>query len=93
MVSSTSPSTRLQWLSYACGRKSCQRENLDAEPEGVNRRTYMESAFELTIAPELYKHNLVEQKAHQVQRLGHGGSFVSHVSHCEKRCGGKFEKV
>lgn len=43
----------------------------------------MESPLELTVTPELHKHNLVEQEAHQVERLGRGGRLVSHVSHCE----------
>lgn len=83
MVSSTSPSTRLQWLSYAYWRKSCQQEDIGRETNGTDRKSYMEPSLELTIAPELYEHNLVEQEAHQVKRLRHSGRLVSHVSHCE----------
>lgn len=49
----------------------------------MNVRSYVESPLQLTVAPELHKDNLIEQEAHEVEGLGHGGRLVSHVSHCE----------
>lgn len=45
--------------------------------------TCVKSALELTVAPELNADDLVNEEAHQVQRLRYWGTLVRRVGHCD----------
>lgn len=49
----------------------------------------MQAALEFSVTPQLHKHHLVQEQAHQVQRLGHGagGRSVLDISHSVKENG------
>lgn len=44
----------------------------------------MESPLQLAVAPELHKHDLIEEKAYQVERFRNGGGLISGVGHLDK---------
>lgn len=64
MVSSTSPRTRLQWLSYACD--ASQYASFSSE---IRIPTHMKSALKLTVTSKLDENHFVEQELDKVKRL------------------------
>jgi len=77
IVSSTSPSTRLQWLSYAYFYLSAtipqSRLRIHADSS-----TYVESAFQLAVAAQFDNNDFVDAEAHEVEGLSVGFFFLFH---------------
>lgn len=47
------------------------------------RQAYVEPTFELTVSPQLHKHNLVEQQADEIEGLRNGRRLLCNIGHFE----------
>lgn len=51
--------------------------------QGGDSGSYVKSALQLAVTPELHKHNLIEQEAHEVEGFRDGRGLISIVCHLD----------